>query len=51
MGLVGAPRTSAEACVRGMAAFRPSGQLLFASLAAVSLVLLAARRSEFEIAR
>ena len=51
VGLVGAPRTSAEAFVRGVAAFRPSGQLLFAFLAAVSLVLLVARRSEFEIAR
>ncbi len=46
-----APRTSAEAFVQGFAAFRPSGQLLFAALAAASLVFAALRRAEFEIAR
>lgn len=51
VGLAGAPRTSGEAFVRGIAAFRPSGQLLFASLAAVSFVLVALRRAEFEVAR
>jgi hypothetical protein len=51
VGLTGAPRTSAEAFVSGIAAFRPSGQLLFASLAAVSFLLAALRRAEFEIAR
>ncbi|MDQ3569201.1 MAG: hypothetical protein M3450_01530 [Actinomycetota bacterium] len=51
VGLAGAPRTSAEAFVGGVAAFRPSGQLLFASLSAVSLLLVALRRAEFEIVR
>lgn len=46
-----APRTSAEAFVRGFAAFRPSGQLFFAAVAAFSLVLATLRRAEFEIAR
>lgn len=51
VGLAGAPRTSAEAFVGGLAAFRPSGQVLFASLCALSLVVVALRRSELEIAR
>lgn len=51
VGLAGAPRTSAEAFVGGFAAFGPSGQLLFASLCVVSLVVVAIRRSELEIAR
>ena len=51
VGLAGAPRTNGEAFVRGIAAFGPSGQLLFASLAALSLVVVALRRAEFEIAR
>lgn len=51
VGLAGAPRTSAEAFVHGIAAFRPAGQLLFASLAAVSFLLAALRRAEFETAR
>ena len=48
---VRAPRTSAETFVQGFAAFRPSGQLLFAAIGAASLVLAALRRAEFEIAR
>ena len=51
VGLAGAPRTSGEAFVRGIAAFRPSGQLLFAALAAVSFVLVTVRRADFEIVR
>ena len=50
-GLAGAPRTSAEAFVSGIAAFRPAGQLLSASLVAGSLVLVTLRRGQFEIAR
>ncbi len=49
--LASAPRTSAEAFVQGFAAFRPSGQLLFAVLAAACLMVAAHRRAEFEIAR
>jgi hypothetical protein len=49
--LASAPRTSAEAFVEGFAAFRPSGQLLFAAIAAASLAMAALRRAEFEIAR
>ena len=51
VSLTNAPRTSAEAFVEGFAAFRSSGQLLFALLAAAGLVLVALRRSEFETAR
>ena len=51
MDLADAPRATAEGFVRGFAAFHPSGQLLFASLGAVSLLLVALRRAEFEIAR
>ena len=51
VGLAGAPRTSAEAFVGGVGAFRPSGQVLFAALGALSLVVAALRRAEFEIAR
>lgn len=43
VSLTGAPRTSAEVFVRGFAPFRPSGQLLFATLAAASIVLLTLR--------
>lgn len=49
--LTGAPRTSAEAFVRGFAAFRPAGQLVCAAVAVVSAVLAALRRYEFETAR
>ena len=51
VGLAGAPRTSAQAFVSGIAAFRPTGQLLFAARAAVSFLLAALRRAEFETAR
>lgn len=51
IGLAGAPRSGAEVFVRGFAAFRPSGQLLFALLSAVSLFLVTLRRAEFEAAR
>jgi hypothetical protein len=51
VSLTNAPRTSAEAFVEGFAAFRSSGQLLFALLTAAGLVLVALRRSEFETAR
>lgn len=46
-----APRLGAEAFVRSFAAFRPSGQLLCAAVAALSVVLVALRRSDFETAR
>lgn len=49
--LTGAPRTSAEAFVRGFAAFRPTGQLLCAAVAVLSAVMAALRRYEFETAR
>jgi hypothetical protein len=49
--LAGAPRSSAEVYVRGFAAFRPSGQLVFAFLGAASFVLIRLRRAEFETAR
>jgi hypothetical protein len=51
VGFAQAPRTTADAFVHSFAAFRPSGQLLFAAIAAASLVLAAARRSVFETAR
>ncbi|HWC11958.1 MAG TPA: hypothetical protein VG455_12130 [Acidimicrobiales bacterium] len=51
ISLGGAPRTSAEAFVEGFAAFRPSGQLLFAAVTAAALVVVALRRSEFETVR
>ena len=51
VSLRGAPRSSAEAFVEGFAAFRPSGQLLFAGLTAAALGLVALRRSQFETAR
>jgi hypothetical protein len=47
-GLAGAPRTTAAEFARGFAAFQPSGQLLFASILAASVVLMALRRAEFE---
>ncbi len=50
-GLASAPRTSAQAFVQGFAAFRPSGQLMFAAVAAAALVFAVLRRAEFEIAR
>jgi hypothetical protein len=50
-GFAGAPRTTAEAFVQGFAAFRPSGQLLSAAVAAASLVLVAMRRAAFETGR
>jgi hypothetical protein len=50
-GFGGAPRTTAEAFVQGFAAFRPSGQLLSAAVAAASLVLAAMRRAAFETGR
>ena len=49
--LAGAPRSSAEVFVRGFAAFRPSGQLLFIVLGVASLLLVGLRRAEFETAR
>ena len=51
LSLAGASRASAEEFVRGFAAFRPSGQLLFASLLAASVALTVLRRAEFETAR
>jgi hypothetical protein len=51
IGLAGAGRSGAEVLVTGFAAFRPSGQLLFALLSAVSLLLVTLRRAEFETAR
>lgn len=46
-----APRAGADAFVHRFAAFRPSGQLLFAAVAAASLVLAARRRAAFETVR
>lgn len=51
VALAGAPRSSAEVFVRGFAAFRPSGQLLFIVLGVASLLLVGLRRAEFETAR
>lgn len=51
VALAGAPRSSAEVFVRGFAAFRPSGQLVFAFLGVASFVLVMLRRAEFETAR
>lgn len=51
LGLAGAPRVSAEEFVRGCAAFRPSGQLLFASVLVASVAMTVLRRAEFETAR
>lgn len=48
--LANAPRTSVESFVQGFAAFRPSGQVLCAAVAAISVVLAALRRSAFETA-
>lgn len=49
--LVSAPRSGAEVFVQAFAAFRASGQLLFAAVAVASLLVAVARRGEFEIAR
>lgn len=46
-----APRSEAGAFVREFAAFDPRGQLVFASLAAVSVALAALRRGAFETVR
>lgn len=51
LGFAQFPRAGAVAFVQGFAAFRPSGQLLSAAIAAASLVLVALRRAEFETAR
>jgi len=51
VSLGGPPRAGAEEFVRGSAAFRPSGQLLFACMFAASVVLVTLRRAEFETAR
>ena len=51
VSLVGAPRTTAEAFVQGFVAFRPSGQLLFASVTAAAVVAVVLRRAELEGAR
>ena len=51
VSLAGAPRVGAEEFVRAFAAFRPSGQLLFATVLAASVALTALRRAEFETAR
>jgi hypothetical protein len=45
------PHTSAEAVVRSLAAFRPGGQVLFALVIAVSLLVIGVRRTSYEVAR
>jgi hypothetical protein len=51
VGLAGAPRSSVETFVEGFAAFRPAGQALFAVVAVLSVVMLSARHTAYEVAR
>lgn len=51
IGLVGAPRTSAESFVQGFAAFRPAGQLLAAAVAVLSVATVTMRHAAFETSR